>query len=51
MVAHLSASGRYRVLRKLEPREVVAFPRPEFSLKGVILDTETTVSIIASRTS
>lgn len=42
MVAHLSASGRYRVLRKLEPREVVAFPRPEFSLKGVILDTETT---------
>ncbi|TNM60373.1 3'-5' exonuclease [Aliirhizobium smilacinae] len=42
MVAHLSASGRYRVLRKIEPLEVVAFPRPEFSLKGVILDTETT---------
>ncbi len=44
MVAYLAASGRYRVLRKLMPRPVVARPRPasDFPLKGVILDTETT---------
>ncbi|MCF1496190.1 3'-5' exonuclease [Agrobacterium vitis] len=42
MVRHLSETGRYRILTKLMPREVVPFPRPEFPLKGIILDTETT---------
>lgn len=42
MVAHLAASGRYRILRKLEPRETVAAVRPGFALKVIILDTETT---------
>ncbi|BCH62482.1 DNA polymerase III subunit epsilon (plasmid) [Agrobacterium vitis] len=42
MVRHLSDTGRYRILTKLMPREVVPFPRPEFQLKGIILDTETT---------
>lgn len=42
MVDHLEATGRYRVLQKLEPRPVVAAPRAEFPLVGVILDTETT---------
>lgn len=41
MAAKLEASGRYRVLRKLEPRAVAA-ARAEFPLRGVILDTETT---------
>jgi DNA polymerase-3 subunit epsilon len=42
MVRHLQETGRYRILKKLEPRAVVASARPGFSLKGVILDTETT---------
>jgi DNA polymerase III subunit epsilon len=42
MVQHLSASGRYRILRKLEPRAIPAIPRTGFPLKGIILDTETT---------
>jgi DNA polymerase III epsilon subunit-like protein len=42
MVAHLAASGRYRILHKLEPRRVAVSVRPEYPLKGVILDTETT---------
>ncbi|SFB60316.1 DNA polymerase-3 subunit epsilon [Rhizobium sp. NFR07] len=42
MVRHLSQTGRYRVLTKLVPRAVAPFPRPEFPLKGIILDTETT---------
>ncbi len=42
MVEHLTASGRYRILRKLEPRTVATSVRPEFPLNGVILDTETT---------
>ena len=42
MVEHLSASGRYRILQKLEPRKVAATLRPEFPMIGVILDTETT---------
>jgi len=42
MVAHLSASGRYRILEKLVPRVTTDNIRPGFPLKGVILDTETT---------
>ena len=42
MVRHLSETGRYRILQKLTPRATAPFPRPEYPLKGVILDTETT---------
>lgn len=42
MVAHLSATGRYRILQKLEPRKVTTSTRLEFPFKGIILDTETT---------
>lgn len=42
MVAHLTGTGRYRILKKLEPRPVATSIRPEFPLKAVILDTETT---------
>lgn len=42
MVAHLAATGRYRILQKLEPRQIAVSIRPEFPFKGVILDTETT---------
>jgi DNA polymerase-3 subunit epsilon len=42
MVAHLTASGRYRILQKLKPRRIAADIRPEFPLRGVIVDTETT---------
>ncbi|MBZ9791000.1 3'-5' exonuclease [Rhizobium sp. 3T7] len=42
MVRHLQETGRYRILKKLEPRPVPASARPGFPLRGVILDTETT---------
>lgn len=42
MVRQLEETGRYRILRKLEPRKVAQFIRPEFPLRGVIIDTETT---------
>jgi len=42
MVRRLEATGRYRILRKLEPHTVTATARARFPLKGVILDTETT---------
>lgn len=42
MVRQLRETGRYRILKKLEPRYVTAAARPGFPLKGVILDTETT---------
>jgi DNA polymerase III epsilon subunit-like protein len=42
MVQHLSETGRYRILEKLVPREIASFVRPEYPLKGIILDTETT---------
>jgi len=42
MVQHLTETGRYRILRKLERRAVAEVIRPEFPLRGVILDTETT---------
>ncbi len=42
LAGYLESTGNYRVLRKLMPRQVVERPRPEFSRRGVILDTETT---------
>lgn len=42
MVERLQATGRYRILRKLEPRQVAQTIRPGYPLRGVILDTETT---------
>ncbi|MFS8048741.1 3'-5' exonuclease [Rhizobium sp. BR 314] len=42
MVRMLEATGRYQILRKLAPREIVAAARPGYPLKGIILDTETT---------
>lgn len=42
MVRHLSETGRYRILQKLVPRAIVPFARPDYPLRGIILDTETT---------
>lgn len=42
MVRHLEETGRYRILRKLQPRAVVDVPRPAYPLRGIIIDTETT---------
>ncbi|MGO4568045.1 3'-5' exonuclease [Rhizobium sp. 2YAF20] len=42
MVRHLSETGRYRILTKMVPRVVAPNPRPEYPLKGIVLDTETT---------
>lgn len=42
MVAHLTGTGRHRILQKLEPRQVAPFLPPEFPFKCIILDTETT---------
>ncbi len=42
MVAHLTATGRYRILQKLEPRQIATATRAGFPLRGIILDTETT---------
>jgi DNA polymerase-3 subunit epsilon len=42
MVQHLTETGRYRILSKLKPRAIAEIVRPEFPLRGVILDTETT---------
>ncbi|WP_409527105.1 3'-5' exonuclease [Rhizobium sp. P32RR-XVIII] len=42
MVSHLTATGRYRILHKLPPRQVAQTLRPQFPMFGVILDTETT---------
>jgi DNA polymerase-3 subunit epsilon len=42
MVRHLSQTGRYRILTKLVPRAISPFPRPDYPLKGIILDAETT---------
>ncbi|WVT78093.1 3'-5' exonuclease (plasmid) [Sinorhizobium chiapasense] len=42
MVRMLRATGRYRILQKLEPRPVAPTARPGFPLNGVIVDTETT---------
>ena len=42
MVRRLEETGRFRVLRKLEPRAIADAPRPGFPLRGAIVDTETT---------
>ncbi|VTZ65281.1 3'-5' exonuclease [Sinorhizobium medicae] len=42
MVRRLHATGRYRILKKLEGRPVASAARPGFPLRGLILDTETT---------
>ncbi len=42
MVAHLAATGRYRILHRLEARPIARTLKPEYPLVGVILDTETT---------
>ena len=42
MVRYLQATGRYRILSKLEPRGVDDQVDPAFPLRGLILDTETT---------
>lgn len=42
MVAFLQATGRYRILAKLQPRPIVRLPDPAFPLRGVLIDTETT---------
>ncbi len=42
MVRRLQVTGRYRILKKLEPRFVTPSARAGFPLRGVILDTETT---------
>ncbi|NTF46091.1 DNA polymerase III subunit epsilon [Rhizobium sp. AC27/96] len=42
MVRLLEATGRYQILRKLEPRAITTTPRAGYPLKGIILDTETT---------
>ena len=34
MVRHLSDTGRYRILKKLVPRETATFVRPEYPLQG-----------------
>ena len=45
MVRILEATGRYQILRKLEPRKVVAIARRGYPLRGVILDTEQQPSV------
>lgn len=42
MVRYLQATGQYRILTKLQPRQVVEAPDPAYPLRGIILDTETT---------
>jgi DNA polymerase-3 subunit epsilon len=42
MLRALEATGRYRILRKLEPRNISDLRRPGFPYIGVIVDTETT---------
>lgn len=42
MVEHLIETGRYRILKRLEPRSIASIVRPQYPLRGVIIDTETT---------
>lgn len=42
MARRLEESGRYRILRRLEPRRLTAVDRSLFPLTGIVLDTETT---------
>ncbi len=42
MARELTETGRYRILRRLEPRAVMPVDRTAFPLTGLVLDTETT---------
>jgi Exonuclease len=42
MAAALEASGRYRILRRLEPRAAIAEPDGTPTRRGIFLDVETT---------
>jgi DNA polymerase-3 subunit epsilon len=42
MVEHLTGTGRYRILERLVPRSVAEALRPEYPLRGLLVDTETT---------
>ncbi|MDQ0323527.1 DNA polymerase-3 subunit epsilon [Pararhizobium capsulatum DSM 1112] len=42
MVRYLQATGRYRILSKLESRRIVTDVDDAFPLRGIVLDTETT---------
>lgn len=42
MARALIETGRYRILRKLEPRRIEPVDATAFPLRGIILDTETT---------
>jgi DNA polymerase-3 subunit epsilon len=42
MAAKLTATGDYKILRRLPVRDVVANPRPGFPRIGLLVDTETT---------
>lgn len=42
MVQALESTGNYRILRRLQPRQMSAARRPGFEFLGVIVDTETT---------
>ena len=42
MVRILEATGRYQILRQLEPRAIVATAKQGYPRRGVVLDTETT---------
>ena len=42
MACHLEATGRYRILRRLNSREIAPETKPGFPRRGVVVDTETT---------
>ncbi len=42
MARHLTETGRYRILRRLEPRGIEPVDLSAFPLRGIVLDTETT---------
>jgi len=42
MVEHLIETGRYRILKRLEPRSIASIVRPQYPLRGIVIDTETT---------
>ena len=49
MAAALEASGRYRIVRRLEPRAAIAEPDGTPTRRGIFLDVETT-GLAACRT-
>ena len=48
MVDHLVQTGRYRILKKLEPRSIASVIRPEFPLRGVIVDTDVSADALVA---